>query len=153
MAIFDFFNKKKDEKPEEDQWVLAQALENDKLMIFRFRDNVPDGVEIKDYPYLISILWEYETDNPNGMPSSDIYEKQIALDDALDVIDNKGAGMLMVSITGKGRKEWIWYINDPEVWIQKFHNCLVGHPVYPLQLEQSLDASWEAWKSIREGAA
>lgn len=151
MAIFDFLKKRKEIRPEE-PWAIGERYEGDKPVLYRVRQAVPDGIFIKDYPYLLSILWEYEIDsNRSGMPSDEQNNQHVAFDDALDQIDNKGTGTLMVAVTGNGRKEWIWYVNDPDVWLSGLQECLQGHPVYPLDIQKSDAAGWETWKAIRDG--
>lgn len=119
--------------------------------MYRLRNNVPDGIFIKDYPYLLSILWQYEFDEPSGMPSAEINKEQLAFDDALDEMDATGLGTMMLAITGNGRREWVWYVTDPQQWLSSLHHCLKGHPAYPLDIQQSEDRGWGTWKTFRDG--
>lgn len=150
MGILDFVKKRKEKKKIGDGWVVAEGKEDNLPILYRLRQCVPDGISVKDYPFLLSILWSYETDNASGMPSNEINDQQLSFDDALDQMDNTGSGTMMLAVTGNGRREWVWYVNDPQVWLQNLHECLQGHPVYPLDIQQSEDPEWETWKTFRD---
>ncbi len=150
MRINDFLKKRKERKQAGDPWVVAEGEEDGLHILSRLRNCVPDGISISKYPYLLSILWEYENDNPSGMPSDDINKQQLAFDDALDQMDNTGSGTMMLAVTGNGRREWVWYVNDPNEWLENLHKCLHSHPVYPLDIQQSEDPEWETLKAFRD---
>ena len=147
MGIIDFLSKKKNEG----SWVIAESKEDGFPIMYRLRTNVPDNIKIDDYPILISILWEYESDNTSGMPSDDLHEQQLKLGDALEKMDNTGIGTMMVAITGNGRKEWVWYVNNMQDWLKQLIECLKGHPAYPLDIGESQDYGWQTWSSIKNG--
>ena len=149
MGILDFAKKQKEKKRVGDAWVIAEGYE-DLPILYRLRKCVPEGILIKDYPFLLSILWEYETDNPSGMPSNEINKLQSSFENALDQMNSSGSGIMMLVVTGNGRREWVWYVNDPQVWLQILHECLQGHPAYPLDIQQSEDPEWETWKTFRD---
>lgn len=140
-----------DRKEVGESWVLAEDDEDGLSVIYRLRESVPDGIVIKDHSFLLSILWKYEFDGSSGIPSSELNEQQIAFDDALDGMDNTGLGIMMLVITGNGRREWVWYVTDPQQWLASLHECLTGHPVYPLDIQQSEDSEWATWKAFRDG--
>ena len=151
MGVLDFIKKKNVKKDVDDSWTIAEGLQDEMPILYRFRAGVPVGVSLPEYPYLLSILWQYEIKNPSGMPSNEQNEQQLRFDDALDQMDNIGHGTLMAVITGNGRREWIWYVNDTHEWLKKLHISLEGHPVYPLNIEQTEDIGWLTWKAICDG--
>ncbi len=151
LGILDFIKKKKAERDIGDTWTISEGLEDELPVLYRFRVGVPEGISLHEYPYLLSILWQYEIENPSGMPSKHQNEQQLGFDDALDQMDNIGHGMLMAAITGNGRREWIWYVNDTQEWLKKLHISLEWHPVYPLNIEQTEDIGWLTWKALRDG--
>ena len=150
VVILEFIKKRKDKKDVGDPWTIAEGNEDGLPVLYRLRGCVPDGISISKYPYLLSILWHYETKEESGMPSKDTNEQQLAFDDALDEMDNTGQGTLMLVVTGNGRREWIWYVSNPQDWLASLHTCLVGHPVYPLDIQQSEDSEWNTWKTFRD---
>ena len=150
MGILDFAKKKKEKN--DSSWVLAEGNEDGMPMLYRMKENIPEGLLTEEYPRLISILWEYEIDNTSGMPSDILQAEQRAFDDALDEMDNKGLGIMMLAVTGNGRREWVWYTKDQNEWLSSLHHCLENHPAYPLDIEASDDPEWETWKAFRYGA-
>ena len=139
-----------DAEQKDGPWIIAEGKENEKPILYRVRMSIPSNVEVSEYPYLMSILWEYDQENESGMPTSKQNEQQLSFDDALDAIDNAGAGILMIVVTGNGRREWIWYVNDKTQWSQQLHKALEGHAVYPIDIEQSEDGNWETYRTFKD---
>ena len=139
-------------KKDEDTWIVSEGQEEGLPMIYRMRDIIPSAINTPEYPNLISVLWEYDFDNPSGMPSDELDKQQRAFEDALDKMDNTGIGIMMLAVTGNGRREWVWYVNDQSFWLSSMHSCLEGHPTYPIDIEKSDDPHWDTWKTFRQGA-
>jgi hypothetical protein len=104
----------------QDTWLTAQGSENDLPLIFRARQHKPKGIDISCYPTLLNIYWPYDASIRNGMPPVDINEQQVKFENAIERIDDEAIAHLMLVITGNGRKEWIYYIQNPDsgVYIQ-----------------------------------
>jgi hypothetical protein len=135
----------------EDVWFTAEGQEDSKPLVFRARQNVPAGIETKQYPFLISIFWRYKPANEGGMPDAETNDGQIALEDALESLDSKEYSFLMLVVTGNGRKEWHWYVEDVEKWMNKLNESLKGHPVYPIEIENSQEPDWSLYKGFLSG--
>ncbi len=84
------------------------------------------------------------------MPETDTKEAHLVFENAIFRIDEEGTGFLMLSITGNGRKEWIYYTKDIELFLSHLNQCLVGHTQYPIQIETKEDPTWSAWRSFLE---
>jgi len=103
-----------------------------------------------DYPCLLNVSWEYE--NENGMPSSETHQLMGDFEDALDKIDRPGIGTLMLAITGNGRREWIWYVRNPQEWQNHLDSCLDGLPEYLIKIEYSEEKDWSTWRLINDSS-
>jgi Family of unknown function (DUF695) len=134
----------------QDTWATATGREDDLPLIFRFRQHIPVAVHRSaDFSTLINIYWRYDGTANNGMPPSEDNEHQIEFEDAMAPIDEQdGLGYLMLVVTGNSRKEWIFYTNDVSVWLDRFNEILVGHAVYPVEIETSTDPNWSTWKGV-----
>src|SRR5262245_2282019 len=100
----------------EDVWFTATGEEDGKPLVFRSRQNVPSGVVESNYPTLVSVFWPYKSATESGMPDEGTNDSQIILEDALQPLVSSGVSVLMLVVTGNGRKEWHWYVSDVAKW-------------------------------------
>lgn len=135
----------------EDFWLVAQVEEDGVPTIYRVRDKIPAHVDIGDYPYLISVVWPYDGEADNGMPGDNVKEHQTQFEDALDPFVEKGGdNEHMVVVTGKGRKEWLWYAKDADRWIEEFSAALHEYPAFPVEIQGYAADEWRSYKTLRE---
>lgn len=129
----------------ENMYFTATGEQDGRPVIYRSMQFVPDGERESDYPSLINIYWPFDVKSNNGMPDRDSNNKQMEFEDALSSLDVSGTSHLMLVITGNGRKEWIWYVKDIELWMEKLNSLLAGTEVYPIEIETSHDPEWAAY--------
>ena|SRR5438094_6333980 len=137
---------------EDDRWAVAQAEEDGLPLLFRYRQNVP----VKDttrFPYLISILWNYDGNKEGGMPDDATLAEMDRVEDALDPIDQSGEAFLMVAVTGNNRREWIWYTDDKAKYMSLVNRALPKNTKFPLDFSASEDPAWTTYLSIREASS
>lgn len=135
----------------ENLFFTAEGEEDGKPLIFRSLHTVPEDSIESDYPYLISIFWQYTPANDSGMPSAESNTSQIAFETALDDLDKSGTSHLMLVVTGNGRKEWHWYVKDVEYWMDSFNTALTGQPVFPIEIENSYQPDWALYHNFIAG--
>jgi hypothetical protein len=135
-----------------DPWFIAEAEEEGLPLLFRVRELTPAGVEPKKYPFLISVLWKFEHSG-TGMPADEVMDQMNDFEDRLDALEGPAIGYMMVSITGNGRKEWLWYVADRSRYMSGVNRVLSASPVhYPVDFEASSDPTWETFRAFIEGA-
>lgn len=136
---------------EQDPWLVGESDNEGMLEVYRVRENIPAHVTIADYPNMICVVWEYENQLGNGMPSNEIAEQQVTFEEALDdFIETGGANEHMVVVTGNGRKEWIWYAKNPDHWIEEFSQALDGLPQFPVEIQGYDAEGWRAYNDLKE---
>jgi len=140
--------KLREKSSAEDQWKMATTKEKEFLVEYKFRKSLPEGVSQSDYPYLISILWKYDADASSGLPLDEENEQLTDIDAVLDKMDALSNGALMAMVKGNGRREWILYVNDPQVWLKNWHKAIKGHPDYPLEIHQYEEPEWNIWHKL-----
>lgn len=134
----------------QDVWATATGRDDDFPLIFRFRQHMPIAINATNgFPTLVNIYWRYDGSGNHGMPLPDDSEQQVQFEDAIASLDAQdGLGYLMLVVTGNSRKEWIFYCNDIPAWLDRFNDLLVGHPVYPIEIETSTDREWSTWREV-----
>lgn len=116
-----------------------------------FRSSLKTGVHEPDYPYLVTVYWDYETDDKNGMPTEETNEAQVIFEDALEPLQAEAFSHLMLVVTGNGQKEWNWYVSDVESWMEQFNELISDHPDYPLEIENSFEPDWASYHNFISG--
>ncbi len=144
-------SEKNDQFEERDPWLVAETEEDGMPMVYRVRQNIPDLVKVDDFPHLVCVVWEYQTDIDNGLPDGEVAELQALFEDALDsFIEKGGDSEHMVVVTGNGRKEWLWYTKDPDDWIAGFSEALNAHPPFPVEIQGYDAEGWRAYNELKQ---
>ncbi len=131
-----------------DQWNVSKVQEKEYSVEYTYRKKVPDGIIMSDYPYLLSILWKYEIKDATGLADEKIAKQQIQLNEILINMDKVEHGLLMASVVGNARREWILYVTDPDEWLKRFHHGLKDLPDLPLAIHQYKEPEWNIWNKL-----
>jgi hypothetical protein len=132
----------------QESWTAGEgALENGLPCFIRIRQDLPDEDEFKKLSTLIVITWNFESADGTGMPPEAALTE---MEDFEDLLDEKlietGVARLMTVFTGDGVREWQFYTDDKDFFMQKFNDALAGRPVLPLEIEAFEDENWDAYR-------
>ncbi len=94
------------------EWTMATGSEGGLPVLIRSRVRLPRGASSRDFPVTVAIVWRFDAAGTNGMPSTELSALMMECEDALDALEGTGSGFLGISITGNGRREWVWYVAD-----------------------------------------
>ncbi len=127
---------------QDDVWSVGETYVNGLANIVRTRCNLPAPAERALFKDLVIIGWAYDADE-TGMPNRDDDRATIYFEDALEAaVEQKDLGVLVVSITGNGSKEWRYYTQDTELFLDALNGGLQGHPEYPIEIALYEDPDW-----------
>ena len=132
----------------QESWVVEEGeLENGLPFNLRFREDLPDEREIKKLNTLIVVSWFFESENGTGMPKDEELQRMEDFENLMDdELVEKGTARLMTVFTGEGIREWQFYTDDEEFFMEKFNQAMNGKPVLPLEIEALEDENWDAYK-------
>jgi hypothetical protein len=113
--------------------------------VIRIRIRQPEVNEISAYATAVEIAWPYES--ADGMPPSDVNQRQLTFERALDDLtgENRFSELVQVS-TGRSVKEWLFYTTSRERFMGAFNELLAKHERYPLNIKFYDDPKWEIWQ-------
>jgi uncharacterized protein DUF695 len=144
--VLRWFRRKRPQAEAPEHWTLARSDEDGKPVAFRFRSIVPAGVRTADYPHLINIYWRFDGTDTNGMPTPELYDRMARLETLLEAIEGPGLGYLVLSITGNGRKEWIWYVADKDRYMARVNEVFSREAEpFPVEFESAPDPDWNSY--------
>ncbi len=132
------------------EWLLLEleAPHEDNPVIVRIRGEKPPGIAIADYAVLVNLCWPTDESSDNGMPTPECLDTMLEMEDLLHELDGEAIGFMMFSVTGNGRKEWVWYVKDQDIFIEELNRCLAGHEQFPIEIESAPAGNWDAYEDI-----
>ena len=132
------------------QGVIATVEVDGFPVIYRYVDEDPSAERREQLQWLTVISWGYDKSVRNGMPPEDENARMVALEEAIsDGVEAPGFCEHVVSKTGNGLKELIYYINDRDTFIDRFNETLAGHPRYPIEIDFYHDPEWKDFALTR----
>ncbi|WP_193164528.1 DUF695 domain-containing protein [Microbulbifer hainanensis] len=129
----------------EDKWSVASGEKGGARIIYRYRSSIAENVVKNDYSTMIVISWDFDGSNSNGLPYGEINDRQQLLEGQLDWLDDPEYSYLTQVVTGNGRKEWLWYVKDCGVWMEKLNESLSKQPVFPIAIDFYDEPEWETY--------
>jgi hypothetical protein len=132
----------------EEQWTIAGTEEDGARVLFRFRQQIPTGVQTSRYPHVLNIYWRFDGRDTEGMPPSSILDHMGELEQRLDPLEGEEFGYLVLCITGNNRKEWVWYVAEPAAFMKELNVAFAGAKQFPVEFEAALDPGWENFRDL-----
>jgi hypothetical protein len=110
---------------------------------------LPAAALTEKLTWLTIISWDYDGSGNNGMPPEAVNERMIALEDAISAqLERDGFLLQTYSRTGNNLKEFYYYINDRDSFIEAFNAALAGHDHYPIEITFYEDPKWQDLQEV-----
>lgn len=109
---------------------IGQIEEEGLPVVFKLVDEAPSSETRDRFRWLTVISWRYDRSLRNGMPPQDANEEMLALEHAIDALEESMLCRHAYSRTGNGLKELVYYIADREQFMTSLNDTLSGHPPY-----------------------
>jgi len=131
-----------------DGWFAAKGETNGNLLIVRAKESLPDVNTRKVFPWLTVITWEYPL-RSGGLPEPSVND-QIEVFESTTESKLEKAGLCVLAIiqTGNGKKEWSYYIQDREKFMEAFNKSFDGKPALPIKIEFYNDPDWKELEQL-----
>jgi hypothetical protein len=130
-------------------WVVTTSKHADDLLLLKVRNEVPPDAQPAKYPNAIEMHWKYVPDS-KGMPAEKVVGQIAKFEAAVDPIQGDHVGYLMMIVTGKGERTWLWYVADPKAFAAELNRLVPGHP-FPITLNAaSNEPDWKTYRAVRE---
>jgi hypothetical protein len=132
------------------KWAIARGETDGQTLIHRFRSKVPD-IEFSEFPTMIVIKWEFESDHPQGFPVGEVNDRQNVLEDLMEWADDEKNSYMTHVVTANGSKEWLWYVKDTDQWMDSLNEAFSDEPQFPIQISLYNEPKWETFTDFIEG--
>jgi hypothetical protein len=119
-------------------------------VLYRYIDETPSDEKRAQLPWLTVVAWTYDRSVRNGMPPEEVNARMVDLEERLEAsVEAPGVCEHIVSKTGNGLKELIYYINDRDVFSERLNAALTGQPRYPIDITFYHDPEWQEFSMTR----
>lgn len=100
-----------------DDWVGAEREQDGRPVLLRVRDVPIDDLSAEEFPHLLVTTWRYGRFDETGLPTSSQHETIGRYEDALDNLESRGMGVLVIVRTHDGATEHLMYVRDVDACI------------------------------------
>lgn len=131
-------------------WTFPAEAENGKTILVTGRDGMEEIIRSGKYIYRVNVYWNYNS-QPDGMPEEEDALMLEKVTDALQEKFKKDKVAYMTGIyTGDGRRDWVFYTKNLNIFSTVFNSALEELPTVPLVIEAESDPDWEEYLNMRE---
>jgi Family of unknown function (DUF695) len=135
-------------KPAEASGVIGKTVENGLPVIWSFLRELPSEAERRNLSWLIVIVWLYDGSERNGMPSEQVNQEMLKLEDALEELEVPGKHVSVYRRTGNDLKEFTFYARGTDEFMHSLNAALVSHSRYPIEIKFYEDKDWSDFRRL-----
>jgi len=129
--------------------IIGRVHENGLPVIYSLDNALPPDAVRSRLGWLTVISWKYDGEANNGMPTPDVNQGLLQLEDAIDALaEDNNALHRAYARTGNGLKEFAYYIHDQDRFMEDFNKALAGAPRYPVDIRFYQDQDWQDLKKL-----
>jgi hypothetical protein len=129
---------------------LGRTVEDSKPVLYKLLVGaLPVAAVVEKLPWLTIISWDYDGSEHNGMPPEAVNEQMMALEETISAqLERDGFLIQTYSRTGNNLKEFYYYINDRDRFIEAFNAALADHERYPIEITFYQDPKWQDLQEV-----
>jgi hypothetical protein len=142
LATLAAFSSSSPVHAEEANWRVASGSIGGSRTIVRYLNELPPPSLRDQHPWLAEITWDYDA-NAEGMPDRESLEKLSTFENiAAEKIEQAGLSLLAAVTTGKGRREWLYYATERQLFLEVFNQAFGNLPRMPIHITFHEDPQW-----------
>lgn len=131
-------------------WSAPTEAENGRTIIVTGRDYMDEIIAKGKFIYRVTVSWEYNS-LPSGMPEDeDARLMEEATDSMMQEFKKDKVAYLTGIYTGDGRRDWVFYTQNLNIFGRVFNRALASLPQKPLLIEAESDPDWAEYREMRE---
>ncbi len=131
-------------------WTTVTAQAGELPVIIRIVDGWGSVSPRSRQPERAVLVWNYAPEG-RGMPSEDDHARMNDLEDRLNpAVEADGRSTLVMVSTGDGVREWLYYTQSREHFMEALNGALSDQPPYPIEIFLDSDPEWRDYEEIRK---
>ncbi|MBF7074450.1 DUF695 domain-containing protein [Glaciecola sp. MH2013] len=136
---------------DKDSWNNAESIIDGTPSLIRYRPDLEYLLGHKDYPRKLTIFWDYEKKENNGLPTDEQMEEMRKFEDVVvPALDLDRLAIFVLAFTKDGTREWHFYTGDIGAVGKRFNESLSSFPKLPIELQVETDENWDKLRQIYE---
>lgn len=129
-------------------WVVAECADPDRPFFIRYIEDKKQ-IDRKRYSNRLNVFWTFRTPTENGLPSSeDGDETKVFEDRLIEAVEIEGHSILVMIITGRGQKEYVWQTADPQQFLDSLTSMPQEKERYPIEIQHTEDEAWSFYNDL-----
>lgn len=114
------------------------------------RDYMEKVMESGKYIYRVTVIWDYVSEG-SGYPDAETSKLMEEATEALkEEFHRDDIAYLTGIYTGDGRREWVFYTRNMNIFNKVFNRALENRPVLPIIVEAEEDREWGEYREMKE---
>lgn len=131
-------------------WSAPAEGDSGRTVIVTGRDYMDEIIAKGKFPYRITVSWDYSA-LPSGMPEdADALLMEQATEALMKEFKRDKAAYMTGIYTGDGRRDWVFYTGNLNIFNKVFNRALAEVDPMPLVIEAESDPEWEEYREMRE---
>lgn len=131
-------------------WSAPTEAENGRTIIVTGRDYMDEIIAKGKFIFRVTVSWDYNA-LPSGMPEdADARLMEEATDALIAEFKKDKVAYLTGIYTGDGRRDWVFYTHNLNIFGRVFNRALAQIDRMPLQIEAESDPEWGEYREMRE---
>ncbi|MDP2273646.1 MAG: DUF695 domain-containing protein [Archangium sp.] len=127
---------------ERDLWSIGSGILEGARFSTRFRQEFAGRPDVSALPRLVRVAWEFDAganDEPAGaqLKAMAVFENRLA-----SAVEEDLVAVLAAVITHRGRRTWVFYCADIQVFAERLHHMPQERDPYPIKIETKNDPGW-----------
>jgi hypothetical protein len=129
-------------------WALAEGHTGEYPFVIRYRQISPNFPRDR-YPKRLHVFWSMALPDENGFPSAEEAKKLDTFENRLvEAVEQDVSTGLVAVVTGRAEREFVFYLQDPELFLQHLTNMPQEHDRYPVEIHCQEDSNWSYFDEL-----
>lgn len=129
-------------------WSTPAEGDGGRTVIVTGRDYMDEVIAGGKYQYRVDVSWNYAP-GADGMPTdADARQMELATDALLAAFKKDKVAYLTGIYTGDGRRDWVFYTKNLNIFGKVFNKALEELDTMPLVIEAESDPEWEEYHEM-----
>lgn len=142
-------DKKQSDETKKAKGIIGRCYENGLPVIMKFVNELPEKKVMSKLTFLTVVSWKYDGTENNGMPLTEVNNRMIVLEDAIEnSMNSTNLFTHVYSRTGNNLKEFTYYSMSQKDFMKILNRTLKKHDAYPIEINFYEDKDWTDFKTV-----
>lgn len=129
-------------------WAIAEGRTSEHPFQIRFRDRIA-LLERSLYAKRLNVFYSMRRSDAHGMAiESELDDLHIFENRLVPAVEQDESAMLVAVITGRGEREFVFYVQDPQLFLKHLSEMPQEAERYPIEIHAADDSEWTYFDAL-----